>query len=427
MHTRPSGFLVTGTNRKRRKVLGYHWTQSLGLAFFIVTEMRRRRLIAALMGATLGLDLCIVVVSSKQSCDCKKIEVPDYSEAQEYLIPKSFSSRELPKQLVLVKVPETGSSTAANLLSLVADKVGAPTWQSGSKVDFERVISGPSKSSPKWSLGHYPYGEWVADHFDHPLLVTTAREPLARVASHTEKRAQRGEIDCDDLENSASSCSCEKGLGVAVKFWGVKQNDKLSLDDMARAVVHKFDSIWITERYNESLVAFAVSHRLGLGDVMPPLAKYHRPHDQPVVGALSLRSRIHSVCADQARHAADVEIERRVYALASSKLDHQLKALTKAGIDANRLVKSFTDYLDIAMSLGKTRPKYPVKNSTQQTTLLLDDCTRRCVADALNANVKLVYESSSSKKSSQSSSHKRHHHLPTFDPHHHLFEDRRRR
>lgn len=348
----------------------------------------------------LALVLLVLAVRAKQQCECEKIALPtklSRAAVQEFVIPASIPTRELPQQLVLLKVPETGSSTAANLLNEIAVHLGVPAWLSGSKIEFEKVVATSSKSAPKWSLGHYPYGDWIATHFDDPVLVTTAREPMARLASHTEKRAQRGEIDCN---GAFKRCSCDKGVGVAVKFWGISgRNTLVSAEETAKATAARFDSIWITERYNESLVAFALAHRLRLGDVLPPLAKYHRPQEHVSGESQSLRARIRAACEQQASMAADLELERHVYALASARLDNQLRALTVAGVEAYRLVSSFSAYLDAAMSLGKSRKMPHKHNSTShrnldiaQTTLILDDCARRCIASALNAKIKVVYD-----------------------------------
>lgn len=354
----------------------------------------------------LALVLLVLAVRAKQQCECEKIALPaklSRASVQEFVIPASIPTRELPRQLVLLKVPETGSSTAANLLNEIADHVGVPAWLSGSKTEFDKVVATSAKSAPKWSLGHYPYGDWIATHFDDPVLVTTARDPMARLASHTEKRAQRGEINCN---RANERCSCDKGVGVAVKFWGVSgRNTLASAEETAKATAAKFDSIWITERYNESLVAFAVAHRLRLGDVLPPLAKYHKPHEHVSGESQPLRARIRAACEQQASKATDLELERRVYELASARLDDQLRALTVAGVEAYRLVSSFSEYLDATMSLGKSRKSSQKHNTTSrrylnnaQTTLILDDCARRCIAGALNTKIRVVYDAPPAEK-----------------------------
>lgn len=196
-----------------------------------------------------------------------------------------------------------------------------------------RVWTGGETFKAQWSLGHYPYGDWV-DTYDNPLLITTTRAPLARLTSYAAKH---------------HSC---KGTSVALRFWGSRSPD---------VILSRFDEIWITERYNESLVAFALRYRLRLGDVLPPLAKFHRR-------TLEVRCGM----------STDLDIEERVHERASRRLDERL-----AHVDS-RLVAVFSKYLDRAMSLGRTRVK--------DATLLMDDCARRCVADALNAAVRITYK-----------------------------------
>ena len=205
-------------------------------------------------------------VAGAKPCDCGALaelvggSSPRRAERERVAVPSSFLSRNLSSQVVLLKVPETGSSTAANLLAELARSRRMPSWVSTHAGEFEHVISEPPRSAPKWALGHRGWGPWLHDYFDGPLvdLITTARSPMARLASSAEKRLLRGE-----------AADCARGLPVALKFWGVDAKRGL---DAARQMA-KFDTVVLTERYNESLVAFAARHRLQLGDVLPPLAK----------------------------------------------------------------------------------------------------------------------------------------------------------
>ena len=216
-------------------------------------------------GLRLGAALALVTAAARRDCRCEDLALARRAPVpRRVVVPAAFASRNLSSQVALLKVPETGSSTAANVFAELAAKFKRPAWVSMRPGEFERVVAAPARTAPKWALGHRGWGPWLRDHFDERVvdLATTARAPAARLASSAEKRLLRGE-----------PADCERGAGVALKFWGVDAQKGPAAG--ARHFLKVFDDVVVTERYNESLVALALRRRLQLGDVLPPLAKYH--------------------------------------------------------------------------------------------------------------------------------------------------------
>ena len=216
-------------------------------------------------GLRLGAALALVTAAARRDCRCEDLALARRpAPPRRVVVPAAFASRNLSSQVALLKVPETGSSTAANVFAELAAKFKRPAWVSMRPGEFERVVAAPARTAPKWALGHRGWGPWLRDHFDERVvdLATTARAPAARLASSAEKRLLRGE-----------PADCERSAGVALKFWGVDAQKGPAAG--ARHFLKVFDDVVVTERYNESLVALALRRRLQLGDVLPPLAKYH--------------------------------------------------------------------------------------------------------------------------------------------------------
>ena len=117
----------------------------------------------------------------------------------------------LPRRLVLVKVPETGSSTAANLLASLAAKRNATCYLPGA------AECGADASAADWQLAHDAPGTKFALH------VTTAREPMARAVSKAMKACEVGVCDYKKKKKKAckeKACSCA-GATLVTRQWGV--------------------------------------------------------------------------------------------------------------------------------------------------------------------------------------------------------------
>ena len=85
-----------------------------------------------------------------------------------------------------------------------------------------------------------------------------------------------------------------------------------------------------------------------------------------------------------------LETERAVHAHASKQLDETLAEFRRA-FDVDALVKTFEHALDGMMARGTWRNNSATGMGTG-TTLLVDDCARSCAAQALDAKVRLRYE-----------------------------------
>ena len=141
--------------------------------------------------------LAVGFVVARKPCKCSDLEVDGQgsvsrrSPREVFVVPESFASRTLSRQVALLKVPETGSSTASKLMDELGAKLEMPVWMSMNKGEFERVVSEAPRNASKWALGHRGWGSWLREYFDHDLvdLMTTAREPMARLASSAEKRS----------------------------------------------------------------------------------------------------------------------------------------------------------------------------------------------------------------------------------------------
>ena len=343
--------------------------------------------------------------SGHHECACDSAEVVGALGAvvaRRYRVP---SSKELSRQLVLIKIPETGSSTAALLLSEIAAKRGIPCWQHGGDLSFSAAIEKRPRSAPKWALAHRGWGPWVEEHFDRKArqVVTTTRAPLRRLYSRAEKRLLRGE-----------PVECDKGTEVALRFWASDRDARkgLGLAKIAESVVRKFEDVWVMERYNESLVAFALTHRLSLGAVLPPLAKYHGAREGSAAGHRGGNGTTHDTAGgvkknsyyakakttcdrDKVEETRAFVLEAKVHEAAVSALDARLAKLEAAGVPVAQLVALFARHLHVAMTLGATnRDNSAHYGDARQstTTLLMSDCARGCAAASLDANAVLDYD-----------------------------------
>lgn len=272
-------------------------------------------------------------------------------------------------QLVLIKVPETGSSTAANLLADVAERFNVSCWGvSGCDADEKKAT---------WSLGHRSWAEAKKSHdLKKAVTVTTVRTPSERVASNVEKSPQK------------NKGACHRALGIAAEFWGVK---KSYTEGSARDLVARFDSVWVTERYNESLVVFALRFGLSLGDVLPTLSKFH----VPTKASLQLRKRLHANCDKLVADSHVTRFEAHVHRLANEALDNHLQSFA-ARIDLARVLRAFSTHLDIYMNAARLRPAerlhgQATAHSGNKATLLEDECLRRCAAAALDSCIPVDY------------------------------------
>ncbi|KAJ1455726.1 hypothetical protein M885DRAFT_616985 [Pelagophyceae sp. CCMP2097] len=288
------------------------------------------------------------------TCDLGEVN----SEGGDFTV---FDWTPLPKALALVKVPETGSSTAANLLAELARKRNTTCF--GVKLCGETA-----ESEAAWSLGHLRVGK-------QQFLITTARDPVARMVSYTYKNGCSGSKPCD----------CAPAVGIALNYWGLR-GERAS--DVERALAGdsktppRFDAIWVTERYNESLVVFALRHGLPLGDVLAPLSKVHVGTDQ------ALQAKAMRACAHKRAGA-----EAAVVKFANAKLDADSAALVSAGVDVPKLVRAYEAHVEHYLQHGGT---VKAAQSTDdplhsKATLSADGCVRKCAAKALDERVRIRY------------------------------------
>ena len=338
-------------------------------------------------GLRLGAALALVTAAARRDCRCEDLALARRAPVpRRVVLPAAFASRNLSSQVALLKVPETGSSTAANVFAELAAKFKRPAWVSMRPGEFERVVAAPARTAPKWALGHRGWGPWLRDHFDERVvdLATTARAPAARLASSAEKRLLRGE-----------PADCERSAGVALKFWGVDAQKGPAAG--ARHFLKVFDDVVVTERYNESLVALALRRRLQLGDVLPPLAKYHGGGGRAGAAARTpTRAEAVRRCAATARGgSAELAVERAIHAAASARLDATLGELRERGVDVDALLAAFAEHLHAAMTSGARhvakalgRPTSPAAGAD---TLIMSLCFRRCAIAALDRAVVLEY------------------------------------
>ena len=133
-------------------------------------------------GLRLGAALALVTAAARRDCRCEDLALARRAPVpRRVVVPAAFASRNLSSQVALLKVPETGSSTAANVFAELAAKFKRPAWVSMRPGEFERVVAAPARTAPKWALGHRGWGPWLRDHFDERVvdLATTARAPAA--------------------------------------------------------------------------------------------------------------------------------------------------------------------------------------------------------------------------------------------------------
>lgn len=335
-------------------------------------------------GLRLGAALALVTAAARRDCRCEDLALARRAPVpRRVVVPAAFASRNLSSQVALLKVPETGSSTAANVFAELAAKFKRPAWVSMRPGEFERVVAAPARTAPKWALGHRGWGPWLRDHFDERVvdLATTARAPAARLASSAEKRLLRGE-----------PADCERSAGVALKFWGVDAQKGPAAG--ARHFLKVFDDVVVTERYNESLVALALRRRLQLGDVLPPLAKYHG--HAGAAARTPTRAEAVRRCAATARSgSAELAVERAIHAAASARLDATLGELRERGVDVDALLAAFAEHLHAAMTSGARHVAKalgrPTSPATGADTLIMSLCFRRCAIAALDRAVVLEY------------------------------------
>ena len=314
---------------------------------------------------------------ARKGCQCSDLRLEEATESR-VVIPRTFASRRLSAQLVLLKVPETGSSTATRLLEELGEALERPVWSSVDRAEFDAVVKDSGRDAPKWALGHRGWGGWLHAYFHGPSvdLVTTARLPADRLASSAEKRLLRAEPP-----------DCARAAGVALKFWGIDARRGL---DAARAA-SKFDTVILMERYNESLVAFALRHRLQLADVLPPLSKYHAGAEH---GEKRAQARRACAAAVDLEASPELKIERAIYDGAAADLDATFAELRSAGVDVEALLKAFTGHLHAAMTTGadhKTKAMGRVDASAGLDTLIMNVCVRDCAVAALRRSVVLDY------------------------------------
>ena len=132
------------------------------------------------MTGRFGAALALVTAAARRDCRCEDLALARRAPVpRRVVVPAAFASRNLSSQVALLKVPETGSSTAANVFAELAAKFKRPAWVSMRPGEFERVVAAPARTAPKWALGHRGWGPWLRDHFDERVvdLATTARAP----------------------------------------------------------------------------------------------------------------------------------------------------------------------------------------------------------------------------------------------------------
>lgn len=333
---------------------------------------------APMMRAAVAFGVLASARKDGRGCRCDDLAGPR-TAPRVYDVPVGFRTHNLSSQVVLMKVPETGSSTASNLLVELAAKRQRPTWSTMGNDGFEDVVVNAPIDAPKWAIGHKPWGPWLARHFDPDVvdLVTTARDPGARLASWFEKRRLRGD-----------GGACADGANVALKFWGLDASK--SPEKTAKAALDRFDEVIVTERYNESLVAFALRRRLQLGDVLPPLAKYHAPSSSSS-GQQKTRDDATKACEKVPPRA--LASEKAVHDAASARLDATFDELRTAGVDVDALVETFRNYLDAAMTSGARHvyKTFGKRAESGSDTLIMNACFRKCAILGLDRAVVLRY------------------------------------
>ena len=87
----------------------------------------------------------VVTAAREEACNCSAVRLPN-NAAQSIVVPRALT-RELPSQLVLIKVPETGSSTAANMLTELSARRGVPAWSFAAD-DYARVVHTNERAAP---------------------------------------------------------------------------------------------------------------------------------------------------------------------------------------------------------------------------------------------------------------------------------------
>ena len=92
--------------------------------------------------------LATATAAVKPQCACNEV----YDHSKPVTVPSNLTAP-LPKQLVLVKVPETGSSTTAQLLADLASRRHIPCWVPGAwkgnaPLTFEDAIEKTPKHGP---------------------------------------------------------------------------------------------------------------------------------------------------------------------------------------------------------------------------------------------------------------------------------------
>ena len=122
-------------------------------------------------GLRLGAALALVTAAARRDCRCEDLALARRAPVpRRVVVPAAFASRNLSSQVALLKVPETGSSTAANVFAELAAKFKRPAWVSMRPGEFERVVAAPARTAPKWALGHRGWGPWLRDHFDERVV-----------------------------------------------------------------------------------------------------------------------------------------------------------------------------------------------------------------------------------------------------------------
>ena len=180
----------------------------------------------------------------------------------------------------------------------------------------------------------FPSGPWPTEvlvtgsgpNFNQAFVIGTARSPEARLRSWVSKHPKR---------------PCQQGASIALKFYGIAGSSPGRIRrKLFQQIRERFKSWFVLERYNESLVAFALKHRLPLGDVLPPLSKYHgssRYRDTPTCEGNAMRKLLAT--------------EAAVHAHASRQLDETLAEFRRA-FDVDALGQDLRNALDGMMARG---------------------------------------------------------------------------
>jgi len=296
----------------------------------------------------------------KRDCVCD----PPYSHSKPIPVPSNLTAP-LPKQLVLIKVPETGSSTTAQLLADLAARRRIPCWVPGAWKDntplsFEDAVEKTGKHVEKWALAHRGAGDWVSENFNQAFVIGTTRRPEARLTSWAAKHPKR---------------PCQQGASIGLKFYGIAGSSKTNASEALAQIRQRFSSWFVLERYNESLVAFALRHRLPLGEVLPLLAKYHGG------------STASALTCDAPGVRQLLDTEAAVHEHASQQLDETL-AVFRHVLDVDALLKAFENALDGMMARGRWRnnsetgraPERHCSSATARGSAPRRPWTRRCAS-----------------------------------------------